>query len=65
MIEHYRRCTGASEETIKAKLLPPQDIWLSAEEAMALRICDQISDCTPPATATVVESNTGKKRAGK
>lgn len=43
MIEHYRRCTGANDETIKEWLLPPQDKWLSADEALNLNICDLIS----------------------
>lgn len=42
MIEHYKKCTGLSEEMIRTKLLPPEDVWLSAEEAKALNICDQI-----------------------
>lgn len=44
MVEHYRRCTGANDDTIKTKLLPPQDIWLSAEEALELNLCDSISN---------------------
>jgi ATP-dependent Clp protease protease subunit len=43
MVEHYRRCTGADDETIRSKLLPPQDIWLSAQEALDLKLCDGIS----------------------
>lgn len=43
MVEHYRRCTGADDETIKTKLLPPQDIWLSSQEALELNICDSIN----------------------
>lgn len=43
MIEHYRRCTGADDATIKEYLLPAQDKWLSATEALKLRICDQIN----------------------
>lgn len=46
MIEHYRRCTGADDETIKTKLLPAQDVWLSAEEALALNLCDAIENPT-------------------
>lgn len=46
MVEHYRRCTGADDETIKTKLLPPQDIWLSAQEALELNICDSINNQT-------------------
>lgn len=44
MLEHYKRCTGLDEETIKTRLLPANDVWLTAEEAMALNICDGISD---------------------
>ena len=44
MVEHYRRCTGADDETIKTKLLPQQDIWLSAQEALELKLCDSISN---------------------
>lgn len=43
MIEHYRRCTGMDDATIKEYLLPAQDRWLSAEEALKLNICDAVS----------------------
>lgn len=43
MIDHYKVTTGLSEEEIKTALLPPHDVWLSAEEALALNICDAIS----------------------
>lgn len=43
MIDHYKKCTGLNDDKIKEKLLPPQDIWLSAEEALSLNICDQIN----------------------
>lgn len=46
MLTHYKRTTGLDEETIKSKLLPPSDVYLSAEEAMELGICDFISDLT-------------------
>jgi len=42
MVEHYRKCTGQSDDVIRTKLLPPQDVWLSAQEALELNICDQI-----------------------
>lgn len=48
MLEHYRRCTGADDETIKEYLLPAQDRWLSAEEAKNLNICDEISTLQQP-----------------
>ena len=44
MVRHYQETTGLDEETIKTKLLPPNDVYLSAEEALALGICDFISD---------------------
>lgn len=44
IINHYTDTTGLDKETIRAKLLPPHDVWLSAEEALDLNICDYISD---------------------
>jgi ATP-dependent Clp protease protease subunit len=43
MIAHYELCTGLGRDEIRNNLLPPQDIWLSAQEALALGICDDIS----------------------
>jgi ATP-dependent protease ClpP protease subunit len=43
MIAHYKECTGLGEDEIKTALLPPHDVWLSAEEALALNVCDSIS----------------------
>lgn len=43
MIENYRVCTEQSDEVIKEYLLPAQDRWLSAEEALKLKVCDVIS----------------------
>jgi len=47
MIEHYRECTGLDEEVIRRQLLPASDVWLTAEEALKLNICDYISDFKP------------------
>jgi ATP-dependent protease ClpP protease subunit len=44
MLDHYRHTTKLSEEQIKSALLPPHDVWLSAEEALQLNICDAISE---------------------
>lgn len=44
MVEHYKQCTGLTEDEIKVTLLPPSDVWLTADEALALGICDYISD---------------------
>ena len=46
MIAHYQACTGLDSEKIRSTLLPPHDIWLSAEEARDLGICDHISIVT-------------------
>jgi len=43
MIDHYKKCTGLSEEDIRKYLLPPQDVWLSAKEAKKLGFCDSIT----------------------
>lgn len=44
LINHYRKCTGLKEEVIKKFLLPPQDVWLSAEEALELKLCDVVKE---------------------
>jgi ATP-dependent Clp protease protease subunit len=44
MIEHYRLCTGLDDTVIKQVLLPPQDVYLSAEEALKYGICDAIAE---------------------
>lgn len=48
MIEHYQITTGQDDKTIREYLLPAQDKWLSAEEALKLNICDSISNIEPP-----------------
>jgi ATP-dependent Clp protease protease subunit len=44
MLEHYKHCTGLSEANIRKYLLPPEDMYLSAEEAKRLRMCDKVQD---------------------
>lgn len=43
MIRHYQETTGLNEDTIKQTLLPPHDVWLTAEEALSYNICDVIA----------------------
>lgn len=43
MINHYKKYTGADDEIIREYLLPAQDRWLSAEEALKLNVCDKVS----------------------
>jgi len=44
MLEHYRQATKLDDEIIRTKLLPASDVYLSAEEALELGVCDYISD---------------------
>jgi ATP-dependent Clp protease protease subunit len=44
MIDHYRRCTGMDEKTIKKVLLPPHDVWLDAKEAVKYGIADRVKE---------------------
>lgn len=44
IVKHYVKCTGIATKTIKEKLLPPTDVWLSAEEALQFKLCDLIKD---------------------
>lgn len=42
LLDHYKRCTGLSEEVIKDKLLCQSDTWLTAEEAVEYNLADEI-----------------------
>ena len=42
LINHYKRCTGLKEKEIREYLLPPEDVWLSGNEAKKLGLCDSI-----------------------
>ena len=42
MMEHYKKCTGMTEKKIREILLPAEDVWLSAEEAVKHGIADKI-----------------------
>lgn len=44
MLRHYQSSTGLSEEIILSKLLPPTDVYLSADEALHLGLCDYVTD---------------------
>jgi ATP-dependent Clp protease protease subunit len=44
MIQHYKKSTGLSEAKIREILLPPQDVWLSPQEAKKLGLCDDVKD---------------------
>jgi ATP-dependent Clp protease protease subunit len=48
MIELYKTCTGLSLEEIQRVLLPPQDVYLSAHEALTHGICDLVASVSRP-----------------
>jgi len=48
MITHYQQCTGLGIEEIRTALLPPHDVYLTADEALALNVCDAISQLQKP-----------------
>ena len=42
IIEHYKKCTGQTEATIKKYLLPAEDVWLTPKEAIKYGLADEI-----------------------
>lgn len=44
ILEHYKESTGLDEQTIISRLLPAQDVWLDHDDALALNLCDHISE---------------------
>lgn len=58
-VEHYRKCTGLTEQVITSKLLGPTDVWLRAADALALGMCDVVKDYNPRPSG--VETNSKKE----
>jgi ATP-dependent Clp protease, protease subunit len=46
MIDLYKEATALDDETIRQVLLPPQDVYLSAQEALKYQICDHVANLT-------------------
>jgi len=44
IVDHYKRCTGMKEADIKKYLLPAEDVWLTAKEAVKFGIADHVVD---------------------
>lgn len=42
MLDIIKNSTDMDERTIKRKLLPPSDVWLSAQECLELGVADQV-----------------------
>jgi ATP-dependent protease ClpP protease subunit len=65
MLTHYRDTTGLADDKIRKYLLPPQDVWLSAEEALNLKICDSVSShnhLAPPSTTEIKPTTKAKTK---
>ena len=41
---HYKKCTGLDDKTIKKVLLPAEDVWLDAKQAVKYGIADRIKE---------------------
>jgi ATP-dependent Clp protease protease subunit len=50
ILDHYKLCTGLSEDIIREKLLPAQDVWLDHDDALNLNLCDSISGINSPSS---------------
>lgn len=44
MMTHYKKCTGMTDADVKKYLLPAEDVWLSAEQAVQYGIADTIKE---------------------
>lgn len=44
IIAHYKKCTGLSEKEIRKELLPAEDRWLDAKEAVKYGLADQVKE---------------------
>ena len=42
LINHYCYCTALDRDTVSQKLLPAHDVFLTADEAITLNLCDKI-----------------------
>jgi len=47
IMRHYKRSTGMTEKNIRKHLLPPSDVWMTAQTAKELGICDVVKDIKP------------------
>jgi len=42
LLNHYKLCTGLTEKQITKSLLPPEDVWLTPDEAVDLGVADEV-----------------------
>jgi ATP-dependent Clp protease protease subunit len=43
MFDHYKQCTQLKDADIVKYLLPPEDVYLTADEALKHKLCDKIA----------------------
>lgn len=43
IFRHYKTCTGLGKKQIEKYLLPQHDVYLTAQEALELKLCDKIA----------------------
>jgi len=51
MLEHYQKTTKLPLDVISKKLLTKVDVWLTAQEALELNVCDEIKLLNPTITS--------------
>ena len=44
LVNHIKKCTGLKEDKINKQLMPPHDVYLDAEEALKLGLCDHVKE---------------------
>lgn len=47
IVDQYIRCTGLDEKTIRKKLIPNKDVYLSPEEGVELNLFDEVRGLAP------------------
>jgi ATP-dependent Clp protease protease subunit len=62
ILRHYQRTTGLDKKTILENLLPPQDLWLSPNEAKKLGVCDAVKDLKPRHFVEVEKTKTKPRK---
>ena len=43
IFNHYQKCTSLTKKVLETTLFPQHDVYLSAEEALKLKLCDRVA----------------------
>lgn len=43
LIKHLAKCSGLSNDDVVKKLMPTNDVWLTAQEAVKLGLADKVT----------------------